>query len=511
MSTAPKSSYDVVVVGATVGGMAAAALLARRGFRVSVIGHGARDETYTWNNLSLRRSLSAFSVLGTPAFRKVIAELALVPAVKRSVETLSPAFQVCMPAHRIDAWAEPEKLVAELVREFAEVPRPIEDFHAFVTRWSAALDTWLADERELSPEGFFARRAEARRIAALPFSRDALGGDLFSAFADGHPFRTFIAAQTRFASALDPDTMTALRVTRLYASGLRACFLDGGLDRLRALFAERVMLHGGELRLRDHAEHLEFRRGRVVGARIAGLDEVIGAKFVLVATEASEALRVAGELPVAQWAQHGTVSPRYHRFVVNLALDRHGVPEGMARRVFSVLDPARPLAEENLLALERSLPDADGRVVITAEALLPRAAVDEGEAYLRRVRARVVAAVESLVPFLRRHLFAIDSPHDGLPLEDFVAGTQEQPDARRGRGAEAMVTLDTVTDGAYLGLAGAPLRSGATGLFLVGPQVVPGLGLEGEFLAALTAARIVTQQDRSKARLRTELWSKVDW
>ncbi|MEZ4405758.1 MAG: hypothetical protein R3A52_04570 [Polyangiales bacterium] len=340
--SAPRSSYDVLVVGATAGGLAAAALLARRGFRVSVIGHGVRDETYPWEGLKLRRGLAAFAVLDAPAFRKVVAELALVPAVRRAVETLSPPFQVCLPKHRVDAWAEPERLVAELEREFPEVPRPIEDFYGFLQRWQPALDAWLADERELPPEGFFARRAEARRLAALPFGRDGRGGDLLSAFSDRHPFRTFVAAQTRFASALDPDAMTDLRLTRLHAAGLRAAFLDGGVDALRALFAERVVLHGGELRLKDRVEHLELRRGRVTGALIAGVDEAVGANFVLVAADPTEAVRLSGELPVSRWARRATVSPRYHRFVVNLALRAAGVPEGMGRRVFSVLDPARP-------------------------------------------------------------------------------------------------------------------------------------------------------------------------
>ncbi|MEZ4405759.1 MAG: hypothetical protein R3A52_04575 [Polyangiales bacterium] len=95
------------------------------------------------------------------------------------------------------------------------------------------------------------------------------------------------------------------------------------------------------------------------------------------------------------------------------------------------------------------------------------------------MRARVVGAVESLMPFLRRHLLAIDSPNDGLPLEDLVNGVSVVPEARRGRGAEPMVTLDGVDEGAYLGLAGASMRSGVDRLLLAGPQVAPGLGLEG--------------------------------
>ena len=41
-------------------------------------------------------------------------------------------------------------------------------------------------------------------------------------------------------------------------------------------------------------------------------------------------------------------------------------------------------------------------------------------------------------------------------------------------------------------------------------NVVPGLGEEGDWLSALSAARIVTRTDPSKEKLRRELWSKVD-
>ena len=41
-------------------------------------------------------------------------------------------------------------------------------------------------------------------------------------------------------------------------------------------------------------------------------------------------------------------------------------------------------------------------------------------------------------------------------------------------------------------------------------QNAPALGLEGELLVALTVAREITRTDRSKERLRRELWSKVE-
>ncbi len=83
--SSPRSSYDVVVVGASLALVGAGALLARRGFRVLVLGHGVRPEVYPWEGLALRRAPLGTAFLECPAFRRMVAELALVPSVRRRV------------------------------------------------------------------------------------------------------------------------------------------------------------------------------------------------------------------------------------------------------------------------------------------------------------------------------------------------------------------------------------------------------------------------------------------
>ena len=62
----------------------------------------------------------------------------------------------------------------------------------------------------------------------------------------------------------------------------------------------------------------------------------------------------------------------------------------------------------------------------------------------------------------------------------------------------------------YLGLAGEPIRGPIERTLLVGPSVLPGLGQEGRLLAAWAAARLVTRSDRRKARMRREMWTKIE-
>lgn len=61
-----------------------------------------------------------------------------------------------------------------------------------------------------------------------------------------------------------------------------------------------------------------------------------------------------------------------------------------------------------------------------------------------------------------------------------------------------------------LGLCALPIRTPIKRLLLCNAQVVPGLGLEGQFLTAWSAARIVTRSDRKKEWMRRGLWTKVE-
>lgn len=508
--SSPRSSYDVVVVGASLALVGAGALLARRGFRVLVLGHGVRPEVYPWEGLALRRVPLGVAFLECPAFRRMVAELALVPSVRRRVQALDPPFQVVLPGHRLEAAAVPERLLAELNREFPEIQRPVEDFYRRVEAVRAQLDRTLGADVLLPPEGFWERRELARAATGLPFDRHGAGRDPFAEFASDHPFRTYVEAQTRFAGALDPDAMLPLARARLHAAGFGHAWLaEGGVDGLRELFAEKIVQHGGDLRLRDRAEAIAVHRGRVRSVSLAGLDESVGCGFALCGLDPAEVQRLTGQEPSRHWIRRLLgLRARYHRYVLNVVVRAEAVPVGMAGRVYAVLDLRRPLAEENLLSIDRGPADEAGRVVLTVSALLPRSLVEEGTEHLRRVRPRVLRALGEIVPFLDRHMLAVDSPHDGLALEDRRGVVPVPVELRRAGAAEPMETLDAFEETPWLGVCGLPLRTDIEGLLLASRHNVPGLGAEGEMLAALGAARLVTRSDPSRERMRRELWSK---
>ena len=104
----------------------------------------------------------------------------------------------------------------------------------------------------------------------------------------------------------------------------------------------------------------------------------------------------------------------------------------------------------------------------------------------------------------------IDSPFDGRPLRDVRERRDiAMPDPWH-RAPERMQAVFGYPVVRNLGVCAMSVRSPIKGLLLCGAQVVPGFGVEGEFLAAWTAAGIITRTDRQKERMRRELWSKVE-
>ena len=144
------------------------------------------------------------------------------------------------------------------------------------------------------------------------------------------------------------------------------------------------------------------------------------------------------------------------------------------------------------------------------EALVPK----RGSLTLLEARESILATLYRHLPFLERHVVLVDSPHDGLPLYDHSSGTRREIDrihlGEGSPGPEPMQCLWSVEPPGYLGLAGEPVRGPIAGTYLVGTTVLPGLGQEGQLIAAASAARLITRKDRSREKLRREMWTKIE-
>lgn len=500
--------YDIVVLGTQLGPLFAGTLLAKRGFRVLFLSQDDHPPTYEIAGSIWPRAPFAFTAAQSPAARRIFAELALHQTFRRKARSHDPAFQVVLPDHRVDVAQEDADLDREIEREFPEVRRPVEDFHRNVALLGHEFDHIASRDLVWPPETFFERREFSRATLSHIASRDP-----FAEFPDKHPFRLVAHAPLRFADAMDPDTMTPLRLMRHYNAWRKgAATLEGGETAIREMLLDKVRTHSGDVRERDRADALLLKRGAIAGVRIAGSAEEIGCGFVVFGGDLAKLMRLVPDRTVYEqlFEKTGEPQPRWYRYTLNVRVRAEGVPNGMARDVFFVREPRGSLSAENCLHIQAGETDENGHRLLTVEALLPRRSVEDTLGYVGGVREKVFASLAEVVPFLGRHTLAIDSPHDGRPLQDIANGRDVHPADPWARGSQTMQAVHSYPVPVAMGTAALPVRMPIKRLLLCNSQVVPGLGMEGLMMTAWSVARVVTRSDRRKAWMRGRLWTKVE-
>lgn len=508
----PVSYYDVVVLGTNLAPTICAALLARRGFRVLLLGQEQPPPNYTLGPWVLPRAPFALLAENSPVSRKIWSELGLTQNLRRVSTPLDPGFQVVMPHQRLQASNDDAVWDREIEREFPRVKRPAADFLAHVNRLSHAFDEALARDLTWPPETFFERRDFARALASMPVDRDGSAPDPIAELPDHHPFRIAVGLPPRLSDGIDPDHTTTLRSARLYAMWQQSPHaIAGGMQTFQQLLLERLKSHSGVVQETTHARAILLKRGGAVGVRIAGSDEEIGCGHVIAGQDMARLVQLLPERDAFETLFEAVGEPqlRYYRYTLNLVVKSEGIPAGAARDVFVSLpsDPGRQFERQLHLQIERL--DAQHHNVCI-EALLPRAFVEEdNDDGFTSLRERLLSPLHDVLPFLDEHLCVIDSPHDGRPptvLRDHDIAPLDV--WQRGRTTMTAVHGYPVTQA--LGLCALPLRTPIKRLVLCNSHVMPGLGLEGQLITAWCAAKVVTKADRSRSWIQRGMWTRLE-
>jgi len=517
----PDKYYDVVVIGRSLGCLTAATLLARRDFTVLVIGQGRPEADYEHEGRVLRRHTFTMLAGASPVWRRVMGELAHSQAWRQRVEAVSPMVQMLMSDRRFEVPPDAELFSREVEREFPEVRRLVADLYDDFARVTAAADR--AFERDaIWPPGTFLERRETGRVAStLPYARAEPHADLFAEFPRGHIYRRFVTESVRFAT--DLATMPpAFAVARLHGSWTRGLVrLPGGASELDELLTSRLQANGGRLLMRERVATLEVRRGAVCGVYIDGETRPVGAGFVITDLSGEELAALSGGRGISKRAQRDwpRVTAPVSRFVVSVIARSEGVRAPLGAEAFLI--PARGDGEGRTLHVQRVAQPNDGEELLLVEVLLSA----RDKAPVADLRRMVLQRLSRELPFLDRHLVMVDSVYDGLPLwrysrdgtppraaNPLLPDCEVERSAVSGASARAAV-MDRqyeIDPPGYLGLAGEPIRGPVGRTLLVGPTVLPGLGQEGRLMAACGAARLVSKSDKRKARMRREMWTKIE-
>lgn len=506
---AAKNFYDAVLLGLGLPTLLAGGLLAKRGFRVLVVGQGQSMPSYRAAGFSLPRGASTLYAADSPAVARVFSELALKPLMRRRLRPLSPAFQAILPQHRIDLSAAPELVTREVEREFPSVRRTADDFIRAAQRSWERLNRLVERDLVWPPGGFFERRELTRASLHQPFGKDD-GPAPLSELADDHPFRAIMNAALRFSDGTTLGSGNPQRELRQISSLLHSAELhDGGQQGLWELLIDSIRTHNGEVRITDRIDRISVRRGAVDGVRLSPSDEEVGCNFVLSGLSVARVARLLSDRRGLDQMldERGTPTPRALRFTLNVVVAAEAIPEGLARNVL-LLSSAQAELGEHALRIETDR-ISEQHALISAEALLPILAPEPQAEYLADLRERILERLTDLSPFLREHIVLVDSPHDGRPILDARSHLQIEPEDAHRRGPDTMPTVYAYPQRELHGCTALPVRTPIKRLLLCNDQVVPGLSSEGIFLTSWSGARIVARA-LGRQWMNRGRWTKVE-
>ncbi|MGE5784234.1 MAG: NAD(P)-binding protein [Myxococcales bacterium] len=512
--------FDVIVLGRSIGALSAAALLARRDFRVLVLGQGTSPCDYAFEGHTFRRRAFTMLASSTPPWKRVLHELAQTQNFRRRLTAMDPMFTVVLPEQRLELPPDIELFEREIDREFPEVRQVVDELYGNLATTNALVDGVFERDLVWPPATLWERFETGRAAQALPFTGKQGTVDLLARFPLGHTYRPIVHLSTEFAShlAAHPDPLPPLSVARLHGAWTRGLLsLERGEDELTEFLVERIEAHGGTCRLASRAINIALTRGKISGVLEDGDEHPIGTGCVITDLNGEQLASLsAGEgiLPSARraWPK---ITAGVGRYVASLILRAEGLPDSLPAETFIAptlpgqYNPRRPIIHLQRVSNIAGPKDAHCNLLV-AELLLPA----RGPLTLLEAREAVISTLHSCLPFFEQHLVAVDSAHDGLPLWIWEDGKRRDVDRIHVRETlplgEPMAQQWVLEPRGYLEISGEPVRGPIPGSYLVGSSVLPALGQEGEIIAALSAVHLVTRKHGGHQRIRQKMWSRIE-
>ena len=287
--------YDVAIVGAGLGGLAAAALLSSRKKKVIVLERSGSGEravgVYEKDGYaSCAAPTLSYGFERGGAFYELSSSLGIV----HSVSVQSPCYQVALPDHRITIYADQSETLEELSREFPRESSMLMKFYRDLHRLAEKAAT-----NRLS--AFLTRhRSAARFIGRYRFSTELM------AFFDVQSLYFF---QQQIAELSLVNLIALCDTPPLY--------LEGGFKKFADQLSSSILHQGGEIAYNQTVGEFALSGNRIIG--ITTKQGVIEADTILL-----------------------NVVPQYESSTIYLGIQDIVIPVGMCPEVLFLPDYTRP-------------------------------------------------------------------------------------------------------------------------------------------------------------------------
>jgi phytoene dehydrogenase-like protein len=475
-----KRAYDVCVLGTQLGGVAAGALLARRGFRVLHVdadGRGTGYEEGGWRLPWGPALVPAPRVF--PAAELVLAELGLASDAGRRLEPSRSPLQILLPRHRLDLPISRSERASELRREWPVDASRLEGSLEAVRALFDREQPFLASHPPLPARGLRARWRLHRAQRLVPGG--AGRGAMPLADLGDHPLASALRATGPFLSSLDGEP-SPLGLSRTLGAVLQGTLRTaGGEGAVAALLRRRIAESRGEFLGGEGdpapVSALELDGGRLIALLVNGTDSRYSARAFVFAGDPGTLPALVGNSRRLESFLAGAV-PSGWIFSMSWVVRADALPGPLGDVAIALPSDGPPVLVQTVPAPRAGAKGHEaspGEKVLTAGmAIAQGASPAEAATRLRR-------AVAEFLPFLDR------------------ATLHESATGERGA-AVGFHPLFAARPDRALGVGGVSSASPISNLFLAGREVLPGLGFEGHFQAAWQAAQAVEMLLGSKPR-----------
>lgn len=496
----------VIVIGAGIGGLTAAALLARRGYEViaydgAIVPGGCAS---TFQRKGFTFDVGATQVAGLEEggiHQRIFAELGMDLPVSTYCD---PACAVILPGEKepINIWRDRDEWQRECRRQF---PGSDRFWQLLNTLFQAS---WEFQSRDpvLPPRNWWdlQRLIGALRLdtaVTFPFALSTVADALkWCGVGDDRRLRQFLDLQLKLYSQVDASetallyAATALGVSQ---SPLGLYHLQGSMQVLSDRLAASLARDGGKLLMRHQVTGIETNGGRVTGVKVMDLrrktEWVESADAIIANVTVQNLVELIGEpteMPLWRQWWYGGYRDRIHRlppasgaFVVYLGVSRAAIAADCPPHLQFMYDGNAMIGENNSLFVSVSK-EGDGRAPQGTATLIASSFTDtdrwwgEGVDYEALKAEYTAGAIERLGSYFDLR------PENILHVEAATPRTFAHYTGRE-RGFVGGVGQRIGTFGPF----GVANRTPIDRLWLVGDCTHPGEGTAGTSYSALTAVR----------------------
>jgi C-3',4' desaturase CrtD len=488
-------SGSVVVIGAGIGGLTTAALLARRGYSVLSLEQAFMPGgcASTFKRRGFTFDVGATQVAGLEPggiHHRIFSELGVdLPAAT----PCDPACAVYLPGETspISVWRDPDRWRQERQQQFPG-SEPFWQLLADLFRYSWAFQARdpVIPPRNLWDLGQLIQALRPDTLLTLPHTFSRVG-DLLRAYGLGgdRRLKTFLDLQLKLYSQVDADetallyAATALGVSQ---SPLGLYHLQGSMQVLSDRLVQALEQHGGKLLTRHSVEQIQVKNGQVSGVVIRNLKTgetwTQPAEQVVANVTVQNLVQLLGEEAPGGYRQRVDKLPSASgAFVVYLGVDQAAVPANCPPHLQFLYDYDGPIGENNSLFVSVSHPGdgraPDGQATITASSFTDPQIWQTPDAPQRKQ----VCAAEAIA---RLGQFFDLSPTYMIHQEAATPLTFQRFTARH-QGMVGGIGQRVPTFGPF----GFANRTPIQNLWLVGDSTHPGEGTAGVSYSALTVVR----------------------